>query len=107
MNTTLETLISARIKIADPASWGQGMRNRDRPSNTCCASEAIEECDASSMGGRYGAYRALTLAAGLGDGESIANWNDSVDHLTVIAAFNLAIATLSLGAPLPRPGRAS
>lgn len=97
--TALDILIAARAKIAKPEDWGKGCRAR-RPFRTCCAAEAIEETS-STFSERVRTYRALVNAAGINRG-SIGTWNDAPErsHADVIRAFDLAIATLSLGEPI-------
>ena len=97
---TLGILKAARAKIADPKNWGKGPRPQmngwpGRGLRTCCAAEAIEEIGARS---NLAAYRALKNAAGLEFNDRIIDWNDAPErtHAEVIAAFNLAIATLRL-----------
>lgn len=94
----LDILKSARERIAKAEHWGKGLRAVDRPLGTCCAAEAIEESDMPCSDGRVPAYRALLHAAGPPDDVRITEWNDAPErtHAEVIAAFNLAIATLKL-----------
>lgn len=96
----VQILKAAREKVM--LSWGQGARGTRRHFDTCCAAEAIEECSLSPGFNpeRVRAYRAIYNAAGLdwrGD-RNLTEWNDSPDttHAMVMAAFNLAIATLRL-----------
>jgi len=88
----LNILKSARAKIANPEDWGKGRRGLDRPRETYCAAEAIETTSHSAE--RMRAYRALGYASGI----NITEWNDAPErtHAEVIAAFNLAIATLRM-----------
>jgi hypothetical protein len=113
MPDALEILVIARDKIADPKDWGQGARPYRGNFNSCCAAEAIDEWRRPSTGflafdpvelrERKRAVRALLYAAGLENSwAAVVNWNDHSSHREVIAAFNLAIATLSLGAPVRR-----
>jgi hypothetical protein len=98
----LEILQSAREKIANPENWGKGMRTIDRPYKTCCAAEAIEDCslgiehDATLMRTRVRAYQAIANVAGLDRNGMLSQWNDAPErtHREVLAAFDLAIATL-------------
>jgi hypothetical protein len=106
--SALDILVAARSKIADEKDWGKGSR-RDRPRNTYCAAEAVEEafCFNSVFqvppqyyDERVAAFRALEHAAGVAQGCCfIPNWNDAPErtHKEVLAAFDLAIATLRLG----------
>lgn len=99
--TPLKVLIAARAKIADPSNWGKGMRGGGRRSiETCCAAEAIEEvAQPMTSPERHAAFRALYNAAGLDwRGDMLTKWNDAPErtHAEVMAAFNLAIATLRL-----------
>jgi hypothetical protein len=96
-------LRDARTKISDPERWGKGRRNFDRPQETFCIAEAIEECVCLSDEARHArrqAIRAFYNAAGI-DADvwgSLTNWNDVPErkHRDVIAALDLAIATLRL-----------
>lgn len=107
----LEVLVAARAKITNPEDWGKGRRGRrdcDRPLHTCCAAEAIEDIspslDKETHSERRRAFRALMNAAGLDNRwNAIINWNDAPErtHAEVLAAYDLAIATLSLGARKP------
>lgn len=92
---TLEILKAARAKIARPENWGKGRRGEDRSMLSCCAAEAIEEVDIMPSIERRLAYRAVINAAGA---EGLVSWNDAPErtHAEVLAAFNLAIATLRL-----------
>jgi hypothetical protein len=92
----LNILKSARAKIANPEDWGKGRRGLDRPRETYCAAEAIETTSHSAE--RMRAYRALSCAAGTDIDLNITEWNDAPErtHAEVIAAFNLAIATLRM-----------
>ena len=98
--TPLKVLIDARVKIADPAKWGKGMRgNGLRHFDTCCAAEAIEETAPRDHKARTDALRALYNASGLDwSKDAIIHWNDAPErtHAEVLAAFTLAIATLRL-----------
>jgi hypothetical protein len=95
-NDPRDVLIAARKLIENPIDWGQGARGYggNRPINTCCALEAIE--DATRGDGllelRIAAYRALQIAAGLKLDSHIAKWNDNHTHAEVLAAFDRAIA---------------
>ena len=98
MRPELPVLIKARALIADPAKWGKGKRGclGDRPLDTCCAAEAIEEVEPPSPR-RRAAYYALERAAGLVRppmGSAIVEWNDAPErtHAEVLAAFDKAIA---------------
>jgi hypothetical protein len=93
----LDILKVARARVATPEMWGKGRRNKDRPMDTCCLAEAF---DTSPTGPEYRrAIRAMHHAIGVDDlwGELIA-WNDAPErtHDEILAAFNLAIATLRL-----------
>lgn len=97
MNDAIDILKTARARIARPDLWGKGRRNVDRPMETCCLAEAF---DTATTGPEYRrAIRAIHNAAGLDDcwGNLIA-WNDADErtHAEILAAFNLAIATLRL-----------
>lgn len=94
--TTLQILKAARNKVADPLDWGQGPRLRRGRFQSCCAAEAIEEVVEASPE-RIRAYRAFANAAGI-DVQRIPEWNDAPErtHKEVMAAFNLAIATVRL-----------
>jgi hypothetical protein len=98
----LDILKNARAKIATPDKWGKGLRRQDRPMATCCAAEAIEESVAAFGPEMRVAMRALHNAAGLDYDRDyrITNWNDEPErtHAEVLAAYDLAIATLGLGA---------
>lgn len=99
----IDILKVARARIADPLNWGKGPRSRHnewpgRGLNTCCASEAIEEVQSWGPE-RARAYRALEHAAGLKAGwDKLPIWNDASErtHAEVLAAYDLAIATLRL-----------
>lgn len=105
MSDALDMLKAGRARIANPADWGKGPRPYGRSAATCCAVEAIEDArpwdgkDMNYLDERKRAFRALSYAAGLDDGEAITVWNDLPErtHAEVIAAYNLAIATLGLG----------
>lgn len=103
----IDILKSARAKIATPEAWGKGMRRHDRAAATCCAAEAIEESVTAFGPDMRVAMRALFHAAGLDyDGDyRITEWNDEPErtHAEVLAAYDLAIATLGLGARLTSP----
>lgn len=94
----IEILTVARAKIAIQKTWGKGRRIRDRPLETCCAAEAIEE--SSPCGDeRRRALRAFMNAAGIeSEWGALTDWNDAPEraHQEVIATFNLAIAILRL-----------
>lgn len=97
----LEILIEAKQKIADPSNWGKGGR-RDRFNfNSCCVAEAIEEAGPvfGVSAERRRAFRAFRNAGGIEDVWGLfIQWNDAPErtHAEVMAAFNLAIATLRL-----------
>lgn len=104
---TVDILKAARAKIARPEDWGKGRRVYDRPKETCCAAEAIEEVAGDPWGfeefnRRKPAFRALYNAAGLEwekkYPDSLPEWNDAPErtHAQVLAAFDLAIAALRL-----------
>lgn len=104
----LDILKAARSKISTPEAWGKGHRGRnaDRTMETCCAAEAIEDScpmlDSVSLSGRVRAIRALVNAAGLDNRwGALVHWNDAPErtHAEVLAAYDLAIATLEMGAP--------
>lgn len=102
----LELLKAGRIRISSPENWGTGSRGcagRNRPMHTCCAAEAIEEAlpiipwdDIEKYEARKRALKALANAAGT---DCIVEWNDAPGrtHAEVMAAYDLAIATLKLG----------
>jgi hypothetical protein len=100
MSTEIQILDKAIEKIADPAKWGKGVRGnepgKDRPLDTCCAAEALE--DAEKEHGRGNLVRVLKIvycAAGLEwRYDAITNWNDAPErtHAEVIAALRLARA---------------
>ncbi len=100
--TPRQILKAAAARIADPASWGKGMRPQNRPIDTCCVAEAIEE---SAPLGDYAqrrlAFRAVYNAAGLDweKGVVITMWNDEPErtHAEVIAILRLAAALPPLG----------
>ncbi len=95
----LDILKAARARIADPKDWGKGARFERPVFETCCAAEAIEEASPHAGKERLRAYRALERAAGISsEWGGIPKWNDQPKrtHAEVIAAFNLAIATLRL-----------
>lgn len=99
MRPELIPLVKARALIADPAKWGKGRRRHDRPLDTCCAAEAIEEVEPPSPR-RRAAYCALEQAAGIVRppmGSVIVDWNDAPErtHAEVLAAFDKAIASAS------------
>lgn len=102
MIKAIDILKAARIKISSPHDWGKGMRNYDRPMETFCAAEAIEAvCLYDDE--RRRAICALYSAAGLEyRAPYLTRWNDAPErtHAEVLAAFDLAIATLGLGDPL-------
>lgn len=90
-----EILKDARRRITDPAMWGKGRRNEDRPVSTCCIAEAFDE--SATMGGseRQRAIKAIYNAAGLEwPKDELVNWNDKPErtHDDVIKTLNLAIA---------------
>jgi hypothetical protein len=97
MTDALDILKTARARVATPEMWGKGRRNKDRPMETCCLAEAF---DTSPTGTEYSrAIRAIHNAAGLDDTwGSLISWNDADErtHDEILAAFNLAIATLRL-----------
>lgn len=98
----VDILKAARAKIARPEDWGKGRRVYDRPRETCCAAEAIGEATSYSLWddeNRKSTYSAFYNAAGLDwEVDSLAEWNDAPErtHTEVLAAFDLAIATLQL-----------
>lgn len=97
MRPELPVLIKARALIADPAKWGKGPRGRHytrRPLDTCCAAEAIEDCEPANYSNRVTAIRALQKATGH---PTIWVWNDAAErtHAEVLAAFDKAIASAS------------
>ena len=94
----VDILRAARKRIESPEQWGQGVRRRNRPFETCCASEAIEDLPLGYTGERRRAFRALMNAAGLDSAIHIVRWNDEPGrtHAEVLAAFDLAIAALKL-----------
>lgn len=100
MTTTLQILHikAARAKIADPQNWGKGRRGENRDLLTYCAAEAIEDngIDGFPYKARIRAFHALMNAAGID--YHLAPWNDAPErtHSEVLAAFDLAIATVRL-----------
>lgn len=97
----LDILKSARAKITSPEDWGKGRRRIDRPMETCCAAEAVEDSDPDAIDGwkeRRRAFRALNNAADVGGASELVAWNDAPErtHAEVLAAFDLAIATLRM-----------
>lgn len=99
MRPELAVLVKARAKIANEENWGKGDRRCDRPIETCCAAEAIEEVEFDNPK-RRAAYLALERAAGLERpplGSAIVGWNDAPErtHAEVLAAFDKAIASAS------------
>jgi hypothetical protein len=101
MRPELPVLIKARAKIADPAKWGKGKRYFDRPVETCCAAEAIEEIATLStrwFARRRAAFDAFRKAADIPDSwGALTDWNDAPErtHAEVLAAFDKAIASAS------------
>lgn len=98
----LAILKAGRARIVIPGAWGKGRRNHDRPLQTCCALEAIEEAspDFACRSERIRAYRALYYAAGLDwPRGAFIGWHDAPErtHTDVIRVYDLAIATLRLG----------
>jgi len=94
MRPELPVLIKARAKIADPAKWGKGIRGNGRRSlDTCCAAEAIEDCEVPADI-RSAAFQAVRRGAGLNLAMDIVRWNDAhtTKHADVLAAFDKAIA---------------
>lgn len=98
MRPEFPVLIKARALIAVPEKWGKGQRRIDRPIETCCAAEAIEEAERAGDR-RMAAYHAIQRAAGIRKGVSIPilDWNDAPErtHADVLAAFDKAIASAS------------
>lgn len=92
--STLDVLIAARKLINKPIKWGRGRRGTDRPLNTCCTAEAIENAAPFGSPGwanlRLAAYRAVGNVV---HRESLVSWNDEPDrtHAEVLAAFDRAI----------------
>jgi hypothetical protein len=101
MRPELPVLIRARQRIAEPKNWGKGRRGYDRPVETCCASEAIEESwGAQKWSLRSAAFRRLYAAASLDYADkrqNIPDWNDAPErtHTEVLAAFDRAIEAAS------------
>jgi hypothetical protein len=94
----IDILRTARARIVAPDQWGKGRRNRERPMDTCCAAEAIEEVAAPGKE-RSRAIGTFYCAAGLDrDFGALVDWNDAPErtHAEVVATFNLAIAILRL-----------
>jgi hypothetical protein len=97
-DAVIDILKAAKAKIEKPESWGKGRRCERRHFDTCCAAEAIEECSIPDSK-RTRAFKALYNAAGLDWMEdNLTVWNDAEErtHAEVLAAFDLAIATLQL-----------
>ncbi len=100
----INILQAARAKIARPEDWGKGPKGmwvtwagkvvKKRSIETYCAAEAIDASDQPYSHGRMPSYRAILKAADAADG--IIAWNDAPErtHAEVLAAFDLAIATL-------------
>jgi hypothetical protein len=106
--SALDILVAARAKITDEKNWGKLSRRSRLNVTTCCAAEAVEE--AFRFPGLYAptgyyderrlAFKALYHAAGLDwPSDKLPDWNDAPErtHKEVLAAFDLAIATLRLG----------
>lgn len=97
MKPELPVLIKARALIADPAKWGKGVRGTragNRPLDTCCAAEAIEDSGRSDAERRNAARKAFARIIGT---DKIVVWNDAHErtHAEVLAAFDKAIASAS------------
>jgi hypothetical protein len=93
----LKILCKARSKLT-PEIWGKGRRNYDRPLDTCCIAEAVEE-SAPADAERKRAVRALYDAAGLEwSYEKITEWNDAPERTyhDITKTLDLAIAILRL-----------
>lgn len=93
----IDILKAARARIANPAAWGKGTRNRDRPMETCCAAEAIEEAGDALSPERKRAFAIFYCAAGIEqEWKSMVDWNDAPErtHAEVLKTFDLAIAIL-------------
>jgi hypothetical protein len=95
----IKILKAARVRIASPEAWGKGRRNYDRPIDSCCIAEAVEEAGAfpGLFYERKRAMRAVYDAAGLERGyDVITEWNDAPErtHDEVLKTLNLAIAIL-------------
>lgn len=98
MENAKDILKDARRRIADPAMWGKGQRNKDRPRSTCCIAEAFDESATMPGRERGRAIRAIYNAAGLELSERrLIDWNDKPErtHDEVIKTINLAIALVS------------
>ena len=98
MMDALDILKAGRAKITNPKDWGKGPRPERLRFESCCAAEAIEELDHSFDREYSRAILALRNAAGLDNNFGIPKWNDAPErtHAEVLAAFDLAIATLRL-----------
>jgi hypothetical protein len=92
----VEILKAARERLTNPDVWGKGRRSYDRPLETCCVAEAIEEC-APAGPDRKLAVAAVYNAAGLDwNDDKITEWNDAPErtHGDVLKTLDLAIAIL-------------
>lgn len=90
----LSILRAARVILANPEQWRQGVPH---VTMTYCIAEAIESISQPDKE-RVRAYRAFSNAANVPDGMSLCDWNDAPErtHAEVMIALNLAIATLRL-----------
>jgi len=101
MSELYNLLKDARKKVA--FSWGKGRRYYERPGNSCCAAEAIE--NSIEWGPlRNQAYRLIEKCAGIsGMGEyqeggaqdqTIVGWNDAPERtqVDVLKVYDHAIA---------------
>lgn len=101
MNEALGMLKAARAKIVKPENWGKGMRIHRERFESFCAAEALEEASEypRDLLEFKRAVRALYCAAGLdSDIDYLHKWNDAPErtHAEVLAAYDLAIATVRL-----------
>jgi transposase len=94
MTTPKQILERAFNRLTPANAWGKGARVRNRPLETCCLAEAIEEAAPGEYAERRSAVRAVYHAAGLDYAkDALVHWNDAPErtHADVLRALKLAM----------------